>query len=512
MMLVVFRADANPAIGGGHVMRCLTLAVEMQERGAEVVFICKEGTADTVPALARSGIACLSANQHDWNDAIVAGKFGAARVRLIVVDSYDLGDKFERSLRCHSCPVAVIDDAPTRRHDCDLLVDMTLNRVATDYVEMVPAHCRVLTGSAYALVRGVFRELRSESFARRQASTTLTSVFVSLGLTDVGGHTVEIARSLACDSRLERIDVVAGPKVPAFGEITGLQDGDPLIRVHVDPTDIAELMADADIAIGTPGTSSWERCCLGLPSILLVVAQNQIDNARALEQAGAARVLPLHSNASSSISVIIRELREAPDQLAQMSRRAAEVCDGDGAFRVGCAIDQLILPIRAGKLALRAATAADSRRLWLWRNEPSARAMSQSQQPVPWEAHSEWFTARLADAGTMISIVEADGRPCGSVRFHSELTKTASVSIAMARHVRGLGYGAAALALACQEVFKQQFCTRIEARVKRENFASQRIFEKSGFLPTGEDAGYCVYHFTRHPDTEPGGRIVGQAP
>jgi UDP-2,4-diacetamido-2,4,6-trideoxy-beta-L-altropyranose hydrolase len=510
-MLVVFRADASPAVGGGHVMRCLTLATEMQQRGADVVFLCKKGTAETVPALARSGIACLDADQDDWNVAIAAGKFGTARVSLIVVDSYDLGEEFERSLRCHSCPIAVIDDAPVRRHDCHLLVDMTPNRVADDYAGMVVAHCRVLAGFSYALVRGEFGELRSESLARRQASSALKSAFVSLGLTDIGGHTLEIARSLASESGLERIVVVTGPTVPAFREIERLQDEAPRIRVYVDPPNIAQLMAGADIAIGTPGTSSWERCCLGLPSILLVVAQNQIDNATALEQAGAARVLPLLSNGSSSISGIIRELRGAPNELAQMSQRAAEVCDGDGAFRVGSAIDQLIYPARAEKLTLRAATAEDSRRLWLWRNEQSARAMSPNQHPVAWEAHSKWLTDRLADAGTVIFIVEADGRPCGSVRFHSELTKMASVSIAMARNVRGLGYGAAALGLACLEVFKQQFCSRIEARVKRENLASQRIFVKSGFLPAGEDAEYYVYQLARHADNEPDRRIAGHA-
>ena len=504
-MLIVFRADADPAIGGGHVMRCLTLAQEMQQRGADVVFVCKEGTAGTAPALARFGITCLPTDRNDWNDAISGGEFGGKRVRLVVVDSYRLGEEFERSLRSHSCPVMVIDDAPNRRHDCDLLVDMTLNRVAADYAAMVPAHARALAGSSYALLRRAFGELRDQSLARRRASSTLDSVFISLGLTDIGGQTAAIARSLANDERLARIVVVTGPAASAFHEIRRLQDEAPQIRVYVDPPDIAELMAGADIAIGTPGTSSWERCCLGLPSVLRVVAQNQVDNARALEHAGAARVLPLDADAAASLPVIVQELRKSPDVLRQMSRQAADICDGEGAFRVGCAIDELAFPDRPGKLTLRVATAEDSRRLWLWRNEPSARAMFGDQQPVPWEAHAAWLTALLTDINTAIFIVETDTRPCGSVRFHTELTKIASVSIAMARHVRGLGYGAAALTLACREVFKQQFCDRIEARVKRENVASQRIFVKCGFLPAGEDTRYKFYHLSRHADAKPDG-------
>jgi RimJ/RimL family protein N-acetyltransferase len=147
----------------------------------------------------------------------------------------------------------------------------------------------------------------------------------------------------------------------------------------------------------------------------------------------------------------------------------------------------------------------------LWRNEYTARAMFGDQQPVPFEEHAAWLTVRLDDAKTRIFVVEAGGRPCGNVRFQCELTGTAAVSIAMARHVRGLGYGATALELACQEVFKQQFCDRIEAKVKRENFASQRIFEKSGFQRVGEDGLYYVYHRVGRADHEPGNRIAGHA-
>jgi UDP-2,4-diacetamido-2,4,6-trideoxy-beta-L-altropyranose hydrolase len=510
-MLIVFRTDADPAIGGGHVMRCLTLAAEMQRRGADVIFISKEGTPETVPALVRSGIASLTADRDDWNDAIAAGKFGAKQVSLIVVDSYDLGEAFERSLRRHACPIAVIDDVPVRRHDCDLLIDTTLNRVAADYMGLVPGHCRVLAGCSYAPLRSAFAELRNKSVSRRQASPTLKSLFVSLGFTDIGGQTAAIARSLAGDGGFQRIVVVTGPKVPALHEITGLPSEAPLVEVHVDPANIAELMADSDLAIGTPGTSSWERCCLGLPSVLLVVAQNQKDNAEALERAGAARILAPRLDVSSTVRDIIRELRNAPDQLVQMSQRAAEICDGDGAFRICNAIDELILPVRTRKLTLRPATEEDSRRLWLWRNDPTARAMFKNQQPVPWETHCEWLAARLSDAGTLIFIVEADGRPCGSVRFHSELTRTASVSIAMARHVRGLGYGAAALSLACQQVFRQRFCDRIEARVKHENFASQRIFLKSGFVPAEDDAGYRVYYLGHDAVAKTDDKIAGHA-
>ncbi|WP_084809038.1 UDP-2,4-diacetamido-2,4,6-trideoxy-beta-L-altropyranose hydrolase [Bradyrhizobium sp. NAS80.1] len=510
-MLIVFRADADPFIGGGHVMRCLTLATEMQQRGAEVIFVCSTGTANTVPALARSGTAWLEADQRDWNEALVDGKLAGTPIDLIVVDSYRLGEPFEHALRQYACPILVIEDAPTRRHDCDILVDMTLNRSPQDYTGLVPRHCRVLAGASYTLLRNAFGELRAASLARRTAASELTSLLISLGLTDIGGQTATIARSLAASGNISRIVVVTGPTSPSFDEIMALQKESARIEVHVDPPEIAELMASTDIAVGTPGTSSWERCCLGLPSILFVVADNQRDNARALEGAGAARVVTQGLNLPEAISRILHELSLQLDELAQMSQQAAKVCDGDGARRVGAVIDELVLPKRAGRLTLRRATMEDARRLWLWRNDPSARAMSGDTRAVPWDAHSAWLINRLADPTTLIFVVEVDGRPCGNVRFQIELTGTAVVSIAMARNVRGLGYGAAALTLACREAFRQQFCERIEARVKRENLASQRIFLKSGFAPAVEDTEFFVYQLPAHATRQEDIRTTGQA-
>jgi UDP-2,4-diacetamido-2,4,6-trideoxy-beta-L-altropyranose hydrolase len=491
-MLIVFRADANPDIGGGHVMRCLTLATEMERRGADTLFVSAARTIDTVAALRQSGIPCLDADQHGWHDALSDGSVAGVPIDLIVVDSYLLGESFERSLRRFACPILVMDDAAKRRHDCDLLVDMTLGRATGEYAGLVPPHCRILAGSSYALLRAAFAEMRPASLSRRATAGPLKSAFVSLGLTDIGGLTVPIVSALAASGILERIVVTTGRNARSFDEISSLH-GSAGIAIHVDPPDIASLMASADVAIGTPGTSSWERCCLGLPSILLVVADNQRDNARALDQAGAARVIPLDSDAPAETVRIVRELAATPGKLAQMSQRAAAVCDGAGASRVGAAIDDLVLRRPIGRLTLRAATERDARRLWLWRNEPDARAMFGDTKPVSWESHAAWLTTRLADPDTLIFIVEADERPCGSVRFHIELTGTAVVSIAMAGHVQGRGYGTDALAMACREAFARRFCERIEARVKRENAASRRIFLKGGFVPAGEEADYLLF-------------------
>lgn len=491
-------------------MRCLTLAAEMERRGADVLFVCSAATASTVPALARSRTVWFEADQHDWSAALSDGTFDGKRIDLVVVDSYRLGETFERSLRKLGSPILVIDDAPARPHNCDLLVDMTLSRSANAYSGLLPQGCRVLAGTSYTLLRSEFGELRAASLARRRGAYEAKSIFVSLGLTDAGGQTANITRSLVAAGNFSRIVVVSGPAARSFDELSALASRDTRIEVLVDPDNIADLMAYSDVAIGTPGISSWERCCLGLPAILIVVADNQRDNARALEVAGAAQIASIDSEGPDAVLRILRELSVQPGKLEQMSRQAADVCDGDGAQRVGTAIDEFLLPERAERLTLRPATIADARRLWLWRNDPRAREMFGDSQPVSWDTHELWFKSRLTDPNTRIFVVEAFDRPCGYVRFHVELTGTATVSIAMARHVRGLGYGTTALALACREVFEQRFCECIEALVKRVNAASQQVFLKSGFLPVGEDADFFVYHLHARTDAHES-RTSGQA-
>jgi UDP-2,4-diacetamido-2,4,6-trideoxy-beta-L-altropyranose hydrolase len=491
-MLIVFRADATAEIGGGHVMRCLALAREMQRRGADVAFASVAGTIAIVPALARFGIPCFDPNQEDWSNR-AARYFGLKQVDIITVDSYSLGYEFERALRHQLCPIAVINDAPTMRHDCDLLVDMTLKRTASEYAGLVPDNCRILAGSFYALIRDEFAALRSVSLTRRRALPELKAVFISLGMTDIGGQTIAVARALLNDNLIERIDVIVGRATAPYDNLFELEGRESRLRVHVDPPDIAHLMANADIAIGTPGTSSWERCCLGLPSILFVVAPNQTENARILEEAGAALVLRADHNMTSVIARIIRDYRASPTKLAEMSRQAADICDGTGCYAVGQAIDDLIRPDKPVSLTLREASIDDSRRLWDWRNESIARAMSGNQVPVPWQTHVAWVALQLSNPKTRIFIVEALGKPCGTVRFQLELTRTASVSITMAADARGKGYGAAALALACKEAFRRRFCDSIEARIKSDNVASQKVFIKNGFMFAANDEQFEIY-------------------
>src|SRR5581483_4552480 len=281
-MLIAVRTDANARIGGGHVMRCLTLAEELKRRGCDVVFMSAPGTRDSVPALTRAGF-----RYEELGESLRGLESAASRVGMvdvIVVDSYSLDHAYESAARAIARKVVVFNDAP-RRHDCDLLVDPSLGRLAGEYRPLLPAGATVLLGPNYAPLRPEFASARAQALVRRQQTSAIRRIFVSLGLTDLGGISETTVRTLVAMNLPADIDVVISPSAKSRRGLEAMAASNDRIHVHIDPPDIAARMVEADVAIGAGGTSCWERCCLGLPMVLVTLADNQADNVRALSAA-----------------------------------------------------------------------------------------------------------------------------------------------------------------------------------------------------------------------------------
>ncbi|HTH15906.1 MAG TPA: UDP-2,4-diacetamido-2,4,6-trideoxy-beta-L-altropyranose hydrolase, partial [Magnetospirillum sp.] len=286
------------------------------------------GTQAVVPGVARYTVLA-----DDGMPGAIAGAV-CGKADLLVVDHYRLDEGYERAARAHARHVLVLDDLADRRHDCDILLDQTCGRSAADYRPLVPAHCRLLTGSRFSLLRPAFRSSRAASLARRREG--VSRVVVSLGGTDPDNVTPRILDALA-DLPLA-IDVVMGGGAPHLEAVRAAVARLPSARLHVNVADMATLLAQADLAIGAAGTSAWERCCLGLPTIVVVLADNQRLIARNLAEAGAALVV---SPEPSELRAALRQL-QAPGALARMSEAAAAVCDGDGVARLCDTIDDLL--------------------------------------------------------------------------------------------------------------------------------------------------------------------------
>ncbi|MDH2241152.1 UDP-2,4-diacetamido-2,4,6-trideoxy-beta-L-altropyranose hydrolase [Pseudomonas sp. GD03909] len=360
-MKVVFRADASLQMGTGHVMRCLTLADALTAGGASCEFICrihpgnllglirsKGYTAHELavsPDLSGPGVSRCDKESGEqspahghWLGASQSEDAAACALILaelqpdwLIVDHYSLDARWEQALKPHYRKLMVIDDLADRPHACDLLLDQTFGRQIEDYRAWVPRDCKLLCGSQYALLRPEFAAQRSYSLQRR-VKPQLRQLLITMGGADKDNATGRVLDALR-DSPLPtdcQIVVVMGTTAPWLGQIKQQALSMPWpTQVLVGVSDMARLMADSDLAIGAAGATSWERCCLGLPTIMLIVAENQLKVAEGLERAGAA-VLLINGRTSDQLSKLLALFLIEKNKLRSMSEASSAVADGKG--------------------------------------------------------------------------------------------------------------------------------------------------------------------------------------
>lgn len=359
-MHIAFRADASIQIGTGHVMRCLTLADALRSRGHECTFICRNHSGNLgkliedrgfllhllsheTPAEHDTDSECASALAHaDWlgtswqHDAEQTLEALAGRTTdWLVVDHYALDARWESRVSTQVKEVMVIDDIADRQHECKLLLDQNLGRKAQDYNELVPENCTRLIGPHYALLRPEFAELRESSLERR-CTPEIKRILITLGGVDRDNVTGRVLDGLL-QSNLPpetELDIVMGASAPALESVRQQAKRLPFqAEVNVNVTDMAERMCRADLCIGAAGSTSWERCCLGLPSIMVVLAENQRGIGQALEQSGAACLVG-KEEIPARLSRVLDELGASDSALISLSSRAKAICDGLGSFRL----------------------------------------------------------------------------------------------------------------------------------------------------------------------------------
>ena len=361
-MLVVFRCDASIHIGSGHIMRCLTLADTLSENGASCCFICRLHEGNMVDYIKQRGYEThdlpipkqitrnakfepfdyqqwLGADIHsDASETLkILKKISESPVSWIIVDHYALDKTWEQTLRPHCKRIMVIDDLANRNHDCELLLDQNLGRSKDDYKNLTPTKCTRLIGSQYALLRPEFAEQRESSITRRQ-TPKLEKLLITLGGVDKDNITECILNNIQ-NSNLSRdckIVIVMGIHSPWVGAVK--QQAAKMrwkTEVLINIEDMALLMAESDLCIGAAGTSSWERCCVGLPSLLITLAENQKLIAKSLHKYHAAIYLGDHNNTRSySISTVLNKFLSDLTMLQKMSNAALSLVDGSGNKRV----------------------------------------------------------------------------------------------------------------------------------------------------------------------------------
>ena len=331
---LLIRAEASPRIGTGHVMRCLALAQRWRRHGGRVIFAQRE----TVPALATrlrdeematDVLAGAAGSADEARETItLAGKSAAT---WIVADGYVFGAAWQKQIKAAGFRLLVIDDyGHAERYYADLVLNQNAAADEARYARREPT-TRLLLGTRYTLLRTEFLRHRPAS---REVSAAAKKILVTLGGADADNVTGAVIEALLPLAGVEAV-VVIGASNPHLDAVKKKLTAHPAIRLVVNAANMPELMAWADVAISAAGSTAWELAYMGLPSVLIVTADNQLGIAEALGREGISVNLGSHRGlAASSVTDAIGGLLTDGSRRQEMSRKGSRLIDGQGADRV----------------------------------------------------------------------------------------------------------------------------------------------------------------------------------
>lgn len=488
-MNIAFRVDASGDMGTGHFMRCLTLADAVARRGGRVRFVSRS-LPETLRGMVRERgheLAILAGGSGPLDELPYATWLGTSQQidaeetrralagadwARLVVDHYAIDARWHRVLREACGTIVVIDDLANRAHDCDVLIDQNLHDDPhARYEGLVPTHCRLLLGPRYAMLRDEFHASRP---AQRHEGS-VRRIFIAFGGVDGSDLTSRAVEATAGVGLADaQVDVVIGAQHPSRERIESECDRFGY-RCHVQTRRIAELMAAADLAIGAGGSALWERCCMGLPTLALLAAENQRAQLDEAAAHGLVYAPERTSDAVTHITAHLRSLAANPGLRRAISRRGMQTVDGLGAQRV-------LRALGLTRVAMREATAADSVRILQWRNVPGVRGVSRNAESIDRATHEEWFLRVLADRNRILLIGECQDDAVGVVRFDVEDTE-AEVSIYLVGQGTEPGTGSELLLAAEQWLARERKdVLSVKAEVLGDNDRSHRLFRSNGYV------------------------------
>lgn len=491
---IALRADASAAIGVGHVRRCLSLASELRRAGAAVRLVSRElgvevrhlaaqldiehivlpppapGVIvdDLVPHAAWAGV--------DWRSDAQQSVEALRRWRpdWVMVDHYGFDSRWHVLVaeQLHA-KVGVVDDLADRDLAAALLVDHNFHENHRDkYGDHVRDNTAVLGGPRFALLGAAYAG--SNRFRVRES---VDSIGIFMGGVDSGDFSSLVL--LACRDKAGfagTIEIVVTRAYAHLERLKRLAARWPDTVITRDLPDLATFFARHDLQIGAGGGATWERCCTGVPTLLLTVAKNQQAVLPALARACAAHVLdPVRSADAAEIGQAVCSLRDDNARRRELSGRAQLLVDGLGARRVS-------LWLSSSRLAVRPAAAADSETMYRWRNHPTTRAMSLDSSEIKWPDHERWMARVLADSSRCLLVAHIGEIDVGVIRFDAGPHDRFDVSLYLDPALHGLGIGAAMLrAGELYAAARHPFLVEYAAVVLDGNMASQRLFQSNGY-------------------------------
>lgn len=480
---LLIRPDASVSIGTGHIMRMIALGQAWQAQGGEVHFLCAEITPALEQRLASEGFHLLRihatlGSQEDLSETmrLISEILQADRQNArVVLDGYHFGSDYQLGIKAAGFKLLVVDDyGHADFYHADWVLNQNISAREELYAKRSP-DTKLLLGPKFAMLR---KEFLAYKGWQREIAPVAKKILVTLGGSDPDNVTLKVIQALI-DLDLH-VKVVVGGSNPHLREIENFiqsqNNSTAFVELIVNSTNMPELMAWADVAVAAAGSTCWELAFMGLPSLLVILAENQVGIAKELESAGFG--VRLGRGADFDYKLFQIALVRVSKNLAQRHKTSIagrSLLDGMGCHRTVCQLNQ------SSAVCLRPVLDSDIELLWEWANDPVTRQNSFDSAKIPWEEHRDWCRKKLTDADCRLWIASNGGSaPVGCVRFDCEESE-ATISLTVAPSARGKGYGTQIIQQACERLFAESPFRLVHAYIKPNNIASVKVFEAAGF-------------------------------
>lgn len=489
-MKFAIRADASILIGTGHVRRMLALAHALRACGGDVSFICRDLGLDTgamvrsqgfthvllaapsndqiVPA-SRAGHMSWAGVSQDVDAAQTLAALTDIKPLWVVVDHYSFDATWHRTIRSTlGCRIAVVDDLADRALDCDLLIDHNYcDSHHNKYARCLKRNTHVLGGPRFALLGPEYADTTPRLVAKE-----VSSIGIFMGGVDANDVTSTVLDALDELEFRKPLEVVTTRANPNLSKLQQRVSKRLNTSLTLDLPSLVDFFGRHDLHIGGGGGATWERSCVGAPTLGIAVANNQFEALMPMAAKKCLVALDMKEGANPvAVSKAISALCSDYELRRKLAENAQQLVDGRGALRVAlrCMLDTLYV---------RRAGYKDCGLMFAWRNHPETRAVSLNDAEIEWEDHVHWLDSVLQTPNRLLLVAQIGSIPVGVVRFDQVSKTRCQVSLYLDPQLHGLGLGKAMLLAGERQLASD---VSIDAQVVTGNTASSRLFASAGY-------------------------------
>lgn len=473
---LIVRADADGQIGAGHVMRCIALGQAWRRTGGEAIFVSRPLPPGIARRLNSYGFEHISLNGQPGSAADADELARIARMHSapwIVIDGYAFrSDYHRRVLGQVNRTLLIRDDRAAVQTLATTIVNPQLFARGEFYETAVGAE--LLMGVTYAPLRQEF----DQQSASQRLHGPCRRMLVVFGAADPNDMMSQALKALSSFEQPVHIDLVRGPC--RQGTVNLACGSMPRqVNWHHDVDCLNELMSQADLAITAGGSTCYELAVMGVPMIVVAIAENQEAVGESLVKRGAAVYLGRQSAVTPSTMLqAIQQLADSPERRQSLARNAGNLIDGQGAQRIVSRMWRHMMRLRPAQLQ-------DADLLFKWQRDKDVRRWSFSKGPENLDRHIDWFRAKLADSDSSILICETEsGEPVGCVR-RDRTGSHVTCGLVIDPSFRGRRLASLVLQWAIERWTKIDPNLALDAWIKPENEASRRCFRQAGFARGG---------------------------